>query len=116
MAAASADVAAAAAVLIVAAADVAAGMPRPHNGPAEMTLALALMSENVKITWQADGNKRRQCIANDEMHSHAAEPMPRRVKVPQFILKAIDGRLHKSKVPFCRFQHYRGVAEEPRRH
>lgn len=31
-------------------------------------MTLALMSKNVKITWQADGNKRRQYMANDEIY------------------------------------------------
>jgi len=47
-----------------------------------MDMTLALMSKNVKITWQADGNKRRQCMANDEIYFAAGGTCP---------LKPIDG-------------------------
>jgi len=47
-----------------------------------MDMTLALMSKNVKITWQADGNKRRQSMANDEIYFAAGGTCP---------LKPIDG-------------------------
>jgi len=79
-------------VIVVAAAGASfAGLPRPHNGSGRwvgrgashpMDMTLALMSKNVKITWQADGNKRRQCMANDEIYFAAGGTCP---------LKPIDG-------------------------